>query len=78
MFEGYANNPQYNANFYAQYYNNNPNEPSFTKESWENYEDQNYGKNNTNSFQKNYPEIYEKLSADCNNHVTKLKEEKNG
>ena len=28
--------------------------------------------------QKNYPEIYEKLSADCNNHVTKLKEEKNG
>ena len=28
--------------------------------------------------QKNYSEIYEKLSADCNNHVTKLKEEKNG
>tara|TARA_Y100001972_G_scaffold129316_1_gene196623 strand:+ start:4363 stop:5076 length:714 start_codon:yes stop_codon:yes gene_type:complete len=26
----------------------------------------------------NHPEIYEQLSADCNKHVTKLKEEKNG
>ena len=56
MFEGYTNNPQYNANFDAQYYNNNPNESSFTKKSWENYADQDYEKNSTNSFKKNYPE----------------------